>query len=412
MVLFNYLWLFFGLVVVPISATEATETTTAHDSTATTNSLLKIWDIDDGCESEIDYIEDSMSIALEIVTAAHEALEFVSRPIPDEEIDRTGRNRWVSIYKCCMGFFGFEPTENENYFNEVKAHFAKMKKTIPADQNDPAHGYIYELRDLPNAKPKMMCGDATGAEKWKWYSVTDTLPGEHEPISSMKKYEEISFEYPGAWVYDHRLVWAHNEDEKPILCPHTRLAAVLWDKDIVVICDEMFYGQAKAVKSPREWKKSGIVAGAQLNDYHQDHLSVVLVHELCHWFGGAVRNKEGMPAPIFDDQTALDGDGRPIYRYQHRDIAFNIEPSHEDAISNGYERVLAYGADKVWSLARCSKKRIKQYCGPKKGTKNADSLALFALAMYYDQWDWSHSALARIPGSKKRPGEEQGGREW
>ncbi|KAF5672222.1 hypothetical protein FCIRC_8475 [Fusarium circinatum] len=415
MILLGYLWLTLGLIVL---LTQAAETTTADESTATTASLLKIWDLDSGCDNEIQYVEDSMSIALDIVTAAHDALEFVAGPMPDETTHKERLNRWKSIYKCCMGFLGFKPAKQTNYLREVTALFAKMKRTIPADQGDPAHGYVYGLRDLPNAKPKLMCGEKAGEEKWKWYSVTDILPGERVPISDMEQYRKIAFEYPGLWAFDHRLIWADNKDEKPILCQDGWLGAVAWDKDIVVFCDEMFQAQAKAIKSPREWKRSGIVAGAKLNDYHQNHLSIIMVHELCHWFGGAVRDAKGIPGPIVDDQTAIDGNGRPIYKINHRNRALEVEPSRSEAESKGYERVMTSltawcsdGSNMVFNLAICEDKVNKNYCGPEKALKNADSLALFALAMYYDQWDWSLDAIARVPGSRKRPGGDHGGRD-
>ncbi|KAF5591876.1 hypothetical protein FPANT_5548 [Fusarium pseudoanthophilum] len=401
MTLFGYFWLTLGLLIL---LTQAAETTTADESTATAASLLKIWGLDSGCDTEIEYLEDSMSIALDIATAAHEALEFVAGPMPDEATQKERLNRWKSIYKSCVAFLGFLPAKQPNYLREVTALFAKMKRTIPADQGDPAHGYVYGLRDLPNAKPKLMCGEKAVEEKWKWYSVTDTLPGEHVPISGMEKYKEIAFEYPGAWVFDHRLIWADNEDERPTLCQPGWLGVVLWDKDIVAFCDEMFEAQAKAIKSPREWKKSGIVAGAQLNDYNKNHLSVIIVHELCHWFGGAVRDARGIPGAIIDDQTAIDGRGRTLYKLNDRIGAYDVEPSPIKAAEKGLQRVAALltawcsdGCEKVFTLAMCKDKENKNYCGPEKAVKNADSLALFALAMYYDQWD-----CPRWPGAERK----------
>ncbi|SCO13201.1 uncharacterized protein FFB20_15604 [Fusarium fujikuroi] len=108
MVLFGYLWLTLGLLIL---LTQAAETTTADESTTTAASLLKIWDLDSGCDTEIEYVEDSMSIALDIVTATHEALEFVAGPRPDETTQKERLNRWKSIYKSCMGFLGFMPAK-------------------------------------------------------------------------------------------------------------------------------------------------------------------------------------------------------------------------------------------------------------------------------------------------------------
>jgi len=50
MILFGYLWLTLGLLIL---LTQAAETTTADESTATAASLLKIWDLDSGCDNEM-----------------------------------------------------------------------------------------------------------------------------------------------------------------------------------------------------------------------------------------------------------------------------------------------------------------------------------------------------------------------
>ncbi|KAF9776818.1 hypothetical protein IL306_004936 [Fusarium sp. DS 682] len=297
MIFFEYLWLTFMLFVLPISAAEATETTAADDSTATSTSLLKIWDVDKSCKDELEYMEDSMSIALDIVTAAHSALKFVAHRRPNYDTDPDGYNRWTAIYKTCRGFFGFALEKETNHLEYVTALYDKIMRTIPADENNPANGYVYELRDLPNAKPKIMCGDEAGEEKWKWYSMSDKLPGQSRALADMPEFEGYGFELAGAWFYDHRFVWKQDIKGKPIICSRISLGMTLWDKDIIVFCSDLFSAYAKALKSPREWKASGIVDGALLTDYHQDHLSTVMVHELCHWFGDVVRDRRGVPAP-------------------------------------------------------------------------------------------------------------------
>ncbi|KAG9498087.1 hypothetical protein J7337_010978 [Fusarium musae] len=345
MTILGHLWFLLWMLAVPISAAEAIRTTSVGDSVATSTSILKIWDVDKSCNEELKYMEDSMSIALDIVTAAHSALKFMKEQLPNKEKD-------------------------EN-------------RVILSQENDPPKGYVKRLSKLPNAKPMMMCRDEAGEDKWKWYDVDDVLPGQQVSIANMPGFTKFAFDNYGAWVYGPRFTWKVIEREEPILCGPGTAAAVAWDKDLMIFCHQLFTAEAKAKKSPREFRESGIVAGETLGEY-ATHLSTIMVHELTHWFGGITTN--GDP----DDQTALDDKGRPLYEIGEEVRGRRPEPSRKEAKALGWKRVKAY------------------HCGPEKATKNADSLALFALAMYYDKWDWSSGARAKEPGSKKRPKEGGG----
>ncbi|KAF5712526.1 hypothetical protein FMUND_8407 [Fusarium mundagurra] len=403
MTIFSHLWFLLWLLAVTVSAAEATRTTSVGDFVATSTSLLRIWDVDKSCDEELEYMEESMSIALDIVTAAHSALKFMKEQVPDKEKDESRYRRWSTIYKSIQLFLGFMTNEQPNYLNELIDLFAKMERVIPSQENDPAKGYVKRLSRLPDAKPMMMCRDEAGEDKWKWYDIDDVLPGQQVSIANMPGFTKYAFDNYGAWVYGPRFTWKVIEKEEPILCEPGTAAAVAWVKGLIIFCHQLFTAEAKAMKSPREFRESGIVAGESLGEY-ATHLSIVMVHELSHWFGGITGNGD----PVIDDQTALDNEGKPLYRIGTKLHGQRPEPSREEAKAMGWKRVEAYGVKYICNLAICDKKRYTDHCGPGKATKNADSLALFALAMYYDKWDWSSGARAKEPGSKKRPKEDGG----
>jgi hypothetical protein len=168
-----------------------------------------------------------------------------------------------------------------------------MKRTIPASENDPPKGYVTHFQHLPDHKPKLMCGDSPGEQSWKWYGSSDTIPGQQRNLMSMNNdFRQYALDnWDGAWYYDRRFVWKRKERETPIYCEPGTLAGVAWDKDIIIFCDNQFTPRAKALKTPKAWKASGISEGLSLNAY-KDHFSVVMVHELIHWFGGTV-SKDG-----------------------------------------------------------------------------------------------------------------------
>ncbi|KAF5616192.1 uncharacterized protein FTJAE_13047 [Fusarium tjaetaba] len=386
MTIFIHLCFLLWMLTVPISAAEATRTTSVGDSVATSTSLLKIWDVDKSCNEELEYMQDSMSIALDIVTAAHSALQFMKEKVPDKEKDESRYQRWSTIYKSVQLFFGFMTKERPNYLNELIDLFDKMERVIPSQENDPPKGYVKRLSKLPNAKPMMMCRDEAGEDKWKWYDVDDVLPGQQVSIANMPGFIKYAFDNSGAWVYGPRFTWKAIEREEPILCEPGTAAAVAWDKDLMIFCQSLVLSQEKL------WAN-------MLRIFRSSWFTNLLTGS-----GGITTNGD----PVIDDQTALDDKGRPLYKIGEELHGKRPEPSRDEAKALGWKRVEAYGVKHICNLAICDKKRYRDHCGPEKAIKNADSLALFALAMYYDKWDWSSGARAKEPGSKKRPKEGEG----
>jgi hypothetical protein len=251
-------------------------------------------------------MEDSMEIALEIVIATLAALEYIkSSDRPSKQQDPKRYYRFTSIWKSCQAFLGFEPAKDPGHLqsaigkttkryslipaNRYPDIFAKIKKTIPASENDPVKGYVVHFQKLPNHKPKLMCGDSPSEDSWKWYGASDTIPGQGQNLMNMNDdFREYAYDsYDGAWYYDRRFVWKRTARETPSYCYPGIFAGVAWDKDIIIFCDNQFTPKAKASKTPKAWKASGISEGLSLNAY-KDHLSVVMVHEMIHWFGGTV----------------------------------------------------------------------------------------------------------------------------
>ncbi|CZR46801.1 uncharacterized protein FPRO_12252 [Fusarium proliferatum ET1] len=135
MEIFGRLWFFLWLLAVPISTAEGTQTTSAADSIATRTSLLKIWKVDKSCNEELEYMENSMSVALDIVTAAHSALKFMREKAPDRNKDESRYQRWATIYKSVQVFLGFLTNTQPNYLNELIDLFDKMERIIPSQEN-------------------------------------------------------------------------------------------------------------------------------------------------------------------------------------------------------------------------------------------------------------------------------------
>ncbi|KAF5987631.1 hypothetical protein FCOIX_895 [Fusarium coicis] len=399
MTLLVLLYFLLGLLSLPSSAAKGKEPA-ADNSSPTKESLLKIWEVDGTCDSQVQFMEDSMEIALEIVTATLSALEFIKNSkLPSKQQDPKGYHRTSQFGKHVKVFLGSNQLKNLAIFSSQLVNlFAKMKRTIPASENDPPKGYVTHFQHLPDHKPKLMCGDSPGEKSWKWYGSSDTIPGQQRNLMSMNNdFRQYALEnWDGAWYYDRTL------------------AGVAWDKDIIIFCDNQFTPRAKALKTPKAWKASGISEGLSLNA-HKDHFSVVMVHELIHWFGGTVSKDGAKPTAKIDDQIAIDDDGKPIYQKGERLLVYHPVPSADEIEDDNLKPLLAYGMDRIWQLAFCGERPVQDYCGAAKAMRNADSLALFALAMYYEDWDWSHS-VARVLGKeyqkapKKRPGDKQGQR--
>lgn len=155
----------------------------------------------------------------------------------------------------------------------------------------------------------ILCSDKPGDDSWKWYGMEDTVPGMDRKMSQHPDFQQMAnLDIEGAWVYEHRFVWKESEKEEPILLVDGMLAAVYFDKDMVIFGDKLFADPWRSNPSPKALKSSGVSAGDAIGK-HSSHLSVVMVHELAHWFGG----RDNFGKLIVDDQTAVTPRGKLLY---------------------------------------------------------------------------------------------------
>ncbi|EKJ79607.1 hypothetical protein FPSE_00292 [Fusarium pseudograminearum CS3096] len=396
--LFPFVWLIVGLLVHVSIAEETSTVTTSAAAPAGSDDIMNIWDLDKSCDDEAESMKAAMEDSLAMVTAALEALEFLR----DEKLDpRKDRERFLllkdkhtSQWKTCQIMLGFVPERKSTHLSQAIDFFKKMKTKMLAT-NEFEHGFVGRFK-MNGIKPKLMCGDEKGADKWTWKPITD-LQQHHEFRRYMFK--------AGAWVYDHRYFFQDFQSPGPLICGQEKHAEAFLDRDLIVFCDKVFDDDYKSRKWPRDLKKTGITEYQSLNT-HRDTLPVTMFHELTHWFGGwaEIRDPNERAHADILDQSALTEDGDTIWRKGNRVKTYAVAPDWTEAYNNGLERDVAYGLSHVINLAMCQDKINMNYCGPKWALKNADSLTFFALAMYLDNWDWSYQGRARILGKdyKKR----------
>ncbi|KAF4454866.1 hypothetical protein F53441_2736 [Fusarium austroafricanum] len=357
---------------------------------------LNIWDVDKSCQDNQQYVQDSMDIALEMATAAKESLEFVAKAYPSNADDKL---KWKTIFKALSAVFGVQAEYaqqdvSSGQIGQAYAVFSKMVSVMPSQHNDPSDGYVSKLRAKIGHKPKIMCTDKEGPDSWQWYGENDKIPGKDKTLMQENDFTKFFLEGAvGAWIYDSRYAFKTEEKETPILCVDGMKAAVYWDKDIVIFCDEMFNDDWKNRPTPKALKSGGISAGDDIGK-HSETLPYVMVHELAHWFGG----KDFATGKVnVVDHIAVTREGKLVYRVNGVKQEFDSPPPADPNTTP----VLTYGRERVWYLAR-PHTTYPDNSGPAKALTNADSFSLFAFMMYLDKWDWADKGIAKVPADKKR----------
>ncbi|KAF5664498.1 hypothetical protein FHETE_7089 [Fusarium heterosporum] len=360
---------------------------------------LGIWEVHESCKAEQPHVQESMDLAIEMANAAKESLEFLAGAYPSSTSDPAGNLRYKTIHKTVGALFGLEPSPKEygvgeGQIGQIHALYTKMVNVLPSNQNDPVHGYSTRLnsRNLDH-QPMLMCSDKPGENSWQWYGLEDTVPGMGHKMNQHQDFREHGMlnGIEGAWVYEHRFAWKESEKEEPILCVEGMLAAVYFDKDIVVFCDALFADPWRSSTSPKDLRSSGISEGDSIMK-HSSHIAVVMVHEMSHWFG----DRDMYGKPNVDDHTAVTKAGKLLYLNNGAVEEHSTPPEGEQ-----YKRLKTYGIEKVWNLARAHK-TYPDNSGPAKAITNADTYSLFALMMYLDKWDWSSGGTAKVPGTKRK----------
>jgi hypothetical protein len=150
-------------------------------------------------------------------------------------------------------------------------------------------------KDRAGAKPKITCGQ----NGFTWLGLDSSVPGRDNniPLRMYGDFKEklddanIINKPKGAWYNDLR-VFPKTSEKAPI-CRKGTLAITMPWRDMIHICDNMFDQDKKDLPSPTDIK-DGIVDLDEDDDTIDDladHLSITILHELTHWFGGLIEGK-------------------------------------------------------------------------------------------------------------------------
>ncbi|KAJ3521275.1 hypothetical protein NM208_g13370 [Fusarium decemcellulare] len=351
---------------------------------------MDIWAVDPSCDTHGSYLQDSFNQALELATEAQNSLNFALNKRPDANKDPEAYKKWNRIAEAIRVTLGFAPSRSRDEgpgdanWSGAFDIFGKIVTGLQASQNSPPDGYVPKLKSRDGAKPRILCGD----DAFEWIGPDDKIPGQSSTLMQDSQFSRFFLEgAAGTWHNDARLVWKREEKGKPVLCFPGLRAAVYFNYDLVTFCDRMFTDDRKSAPTPKSLREGDTIKAGDAIDSYARHLSVTVLHELTHWFGG-LSNTADYNSAVIDDQTAVDYDGKFLYEPASGGarVAFKNELSAQDMKKQGLKRSKTYGRRDIWNLART---------GPKKSLKSADSLTYFALMVYLDKWDWSRKGEAR-----------------
>jgi hypothetical protein len=136
MIVFPFVWLLAGLLVHVSIAEEVDITTTSAPASTSAVDVLAIWDLDKSCDDEAQSMKSAMENVLEIVTATHKALVFLSASMPDPRKDPDGSLRYKTVHKICEAMLGFKPQKEPPYLAQVLGMFCLRLPSILLTDNE------------------------------------------------------------------------------------------------------------------------------------------------------------------------------------------------------------------------------------------------------------------------------------
>ncbi|KAH7174374.1 uncharacterized protein B0J16DRAFT_417890 [Fusarium flagelliforme] len=352
---------------------------------------LEPWDIHSSCDAYKADIKEAMTQSIELADAAKSSLEFVMNKMPDQKTDPDEAVKWQRIVTHVRMAFGYKiPTSpgpgDRRYTERLRDIYASAVNVLPSNKNSPEKGNNPILAARPNAKPVIVCGESM----FQWFDADD----EPEPgVGKVKDQPKFPQGYAGALYFQGRWSFRRQQTSTFGVCFGNRNAVISAHDDLIMICDAMLADAFRAKTSPRDFKAS-VSSGTDLRDglvsFHTQ-----LWHELCHWFGGVTPQLEHN----IKDQIAVDKRGDVMYKGKDpsgnaivRTYPAPQSPSY--LAQRGLRKQGAYGIGNMMELAMTHPKNT-QNSGPDKATTNADSLMIFSLMMYNDQWDWLSWGRAR-----------------
>ncbi|KAJ4005633.1 hypothetical protein NW752_002468 [Fusarium irregulare] len=352
---------------------------------------LEPWDIHSSCDAYKADIKDALTQSIELADAAKSSLEFVMNRMPDQRTDPDEAVKWQRIATHVQMAFGYKiPAKpgpaDRRYTERLRDLYASAVNVLPSNKNSPEKGNNPTLAARPNAKPVIICGESA----WQWVDADD----EPEPgMGKVKDQRNFKQGYVGALYFQGRFSFRRAQTNTFGVCFGNRKAVISAHDDLIMICDDMLSDAFRARTSPRDFKTS-VSSGTELKDglisFHTQ-----LWHELCHWFGGVTPQLEHN----IQDHIAVDKNGQVMY--QGKDASGNkIIRRYDSPQSQAYlgprglRKQGAYGIESMMELAM-ARKKVMGNSGPDKATTNADSIMIFSMMMYNDQWDWTAWGKAR-----------------
>ncbi|KAF9784272.1 hypothetical protein IL306_007487 [Fusarium sp. DS 682] len=385
---------------------------------------MGIWDIDPVCEPHRTALDQGFDVALEMATAAYNAIDFLRKPRPAKR-QRKQHLEWLVKSRALQAALGL--TVQEDGMNPpddlifAQTTFSRIKERLTQSSDVINRTWNPILKSLGYNKPHIVCGENTEGDKpnFIWVGADDPVPGEGGVL--LKDYRDAKHNVEkgvaGAWLHHSRMIYQFpaQAEKKGFLCRPGESALTDYLKDWIVFCGRSFRPEAQRRISPKTYKENDgktkkqkdriddkIVVGTPLRNI-AGHLSVTVLHELLHWYGLPQTNSEGRPIPgkysklanVFvckteegidwmlmnteiSDVPAVNKDGKYMYRYPDR-TRTDFRPSETLLTDDEMKKekltiVGAYGQTHVWNLAkfRNDEKKIRPVA-------NADSLAYFAL---------------------------------
>jgi hypothetical protein len=352
-----------------------------------------------GCWPWADRIQSGYNDAKEIVKKARLDIETVlrARPGVTDSTFEAVRN-WDRIVSNMEVFFGFGPnkdgTIDQTHLDQIRFVYDRMHNTLQGSVNalPLGHNNLY--------KPVMACHDTA----WTYLD-----PDDEDPTSPGNTVGETHPELDqGAWYWKQHFVWfSFSTTTSPGICAPGDSAVTIAQMDVITLCDKFLGSDEAAYITLTEYTVKGSTedgadhsrpsddeegSGSEeeevdyLDDIAGKSLGRTLVHEFAHYYGFRGFNEQGDALEQLIDQQAVNENG---------DLLFEAEDGMPTT-DNTRPPLLTYDFTNLENLARLFENKPDAPTGPAFSTKTADSYAYFALASYFDGWDWALTGAAEM----------------
>ncbi|UKZ71386.1 uncharacterized protein TrAtP1_012345 [Trichoderma atroviride] len=282
--------------------------------------------------------------------------------------------------------FGFKPEEKgtspgDKYFRKVLGVYQRMNDALYGKVNYPPGGFsgLHE-------KPLWMCGDAS----WKWHTKEMNDPSITPTKPLYLSRPNIFTTATGAWIYGKRFIT--NGDSRSVgICRPRVWAVTRVPEDFITFCDSYFSAEVSRSESPVDGRNS-VVVGKKLDDFGVFAASRIMFHELVHWYGSEIVNKE---VNRLEDEQAVSKEGELIWSFENAagEIELTTTKKGDD---EAYTALSTYGYVRCSRLARSHPgSEFAGNSGPSQATKTAETYAYFAMMAYLDNFDWSGDGKAK-----------------